>query len=307
MPSIEKITPTVDISAQLSTPTTWLYSTKIPNKLAATATNPLVSTSMSLSTAGVKLTSSPSAAVIANGCTESGKIIVDEYRSTELNLPLDYRIYLPPCYGEQPTQRYPVLYVIHGQSYSDDQWVRLGMTKIADQLILSHQIPPLLIVMPRDRIWLQPPQDQFGDVLVEQLIPYIDEHYRTMADRRYRAIGGLSRGAGWAVHLGLSHWELFSKIGAHSLAVFASDIQIIPKWLDQIPINSRPIIFLDIGRNDRPEMLKWTYWFEQLLTEKHYPHEWYYYDGFHDEAYWSAHVEQYLRWYAQNWQASETP
>lgn len=304
---VEKSTPIRDKSFLLFSPTASFNLTETPGILTSTDKYKPSPTAVAVPATIGKLTVSPSTPVLSNVCTESGGVIIDQYHSSKLNLPLDYRIYLPPCYADQPTRRYPVLYLIHGQSYSDDQWIRLGVAKFADRLILAHQIPPLLIVMPRDRIWAQPPQDPFGEVLVEQLIPFIDENYRTMTNRNYRAIGGLSRGAGWAVHLGLSHWELFSEIGAHSLAVFGSDIQTIPKWLDQIPVNSRPNIFLDIGRNDRPEMLKWTLWFEQLLTEKNFPHEWYYYDGYHDEAYWSAHVEQYLRWYTQAWMTSNNP
>jgi len=248
---------------------------------------------------------SSSTPVSTRVCLEPGKIILGQYRSQNLTLPMDYRVYLPPCYADHPQERYPVLYLIHGQGYTDDQWVRLGITKTADKLIAAHQIPPLIIVMPRDRIWDPPPQNQFGTVLIHQLIPYIDEKYPTVADRDHRAIGGLSRGAGWAVHLGLSHWEMFSEIGAHSLAVFAGDVQMIPKWLDQIPVNARPEIFVDIGSHDRPEMLEWTYWFERLLTERHFPHEWYLYEGFHDEAYWEAHLEQYIRWYTQAWLLDE--
>ncbi len=84
-------------------------------------------------------------------------------------------------------------------------------------------LPPFLIVMPRDRLWEQPENDPFGEVVVEKLIPLIDRNYRSLSERSYRAVGGLSRGAGWAVHLGLSHWELFGAIGGHSLPVFWSD------------------------------------------------------------------------------------
>jgi hypothetical protein len=73
-----------------------------------------------------------------------------------LRQPLEYRVYLPPCYDQQPDRRYPVLYLIHGQSYTDDQWERLGAGKTADDLISNGNIPPFIIVMPRDRIWEQP-------------------------------------------------------------------------------------------------------------------------------------------------------
>ena len=51
-----------------------------------------------------------------------------------------YRVYLPPCYDEQPDRRYPVLYLLHGQSFTEDQWIRLGVPETADALIASGQV-----------------------------------------------------------------------------------------------------------------------------------------------------------------------
>lgn len=222
-----------------------------------------------------------------------------------LREPLDFRVYLPPCYHQQPERRYPVLYLIHGQSYNDDQWDRLGADESADALIAAGELPPFLIVMPRDRVWSQPAEDNFGKAVVEVLIPWIDEHYRSLTDRSYRAVGGLSRGAGWAVHLGLSQWELFGAIGAHSLPVFWTDTYHIKEWLNAIPPEQMPRIFMDIGENDRPEIMRSAVWFEELLTERDIPHEWYLFSGYHEEKYWESHVERYLRWYAREWTAFE--
>lgn len=225
--------------------------------------------------------------------------------SEKLRQAMDFRVYLPPCYAEHFDQRYPVLYLIHGQSYTDDQWDRLGADETAERLILAAEIAPFLIVMPRDRLWEQPNADPFGEVVVDELIPLIDRSYRTFPDRSQRAIGGLSRGAGWAVHLGLLRWQLFGAIGAHSLAVFESDAPKIEQWLEQIPPETLPRIFLDIGDRDRPPILQSAIWFEQLLTRKQIPHEWYLYSGYHQESYWLAHVEQYIRWYAAPWSEAE--
>ncbi len=139
----------------------------------------------------------------------------------------------------------------------------------------------------------------FGQVLVESLIPYVDEHYRTLPDREYRAVGGLSRGASWSVHLGLSRWELFGTIGAHSLPVFWEDTRYIRTWLDSIPREELPRIYMDTGENDY--LIRSTLWFEGLLTEKGIPHEWYLFPGYHEEAYWESHVEKYLRFYTAEW------
>lgn len=245
-------------------------------------------------------TPAPPACLKAGGYIETGEV-----RTELLRLPLEFRVYLPPCYQEQPDRRYPVLYLIHGQSYNDDQWDRLGADETADALIAAGEVPPFIMVMPRDRVWTQPTEDPFGQAVAEALVPWVDENYRTRADRTSRAVGGLSRGAGWAVHLGFSRWELFGAIGAHSLPVFWTDLPHLRAWIDAIPREALPRIYMDLGDKDRLQLSRSAMWFEELLTEKNIPHEWHLYSGYHEEAYWEAHVEEYLRWYARGWQEEE--
>jgi len=235
-------------------------------------------------------------------CQQTGGRIEKGQIDSSLFLdPLEFRVYLPPCYDQEADTYYPVLYLIHGQSYNDDQWDRLGADEAADALISSGEMPPFLIVMPRDRRWTQPDEDQFGEALVQDLIPWVDANYRTIPDRLFRAIGGLSRGGGWALHLGLIHWEVFGAFGVHSLAMFSIDSPFISQWLDSIPLDQMPRIYLDMDDKDRKDLMESTLWLESLLTEKGIPHEWYLYPGYHEEKYWQAHVEQYVRWYAQGW------
>jgi len=213
--------------------------------------------------------------------------------------PQEYLIYLPPCYDEFPDVRYPVLYLLHGQTYAADQWVRLGAASVADKLILSGEAPPFLIVFPDDRYWNVPAGSGFGQRLANQLVPFIDENYRTLADREHRALGGLSRGAGWTLQVGLQHWDLFGTLGFHSLAAFGSDRPFVKDWLEAIPPESWPNIFMDTGQSDTE--LGYNSVFENILIDLGIPHEWHLYPGAHDEAYWGMHVEEYLSWYASVW------
>ena len=89
--------------------------------------------------------------------------------------------------------------------YFDNQWVRLGVVEEADKLILSGKAPPFIIVFPDDQYWNTPPGPGFGGRLISYLIPYIDQTYRTLTDRKYRALGGLSRGGGWTIRLGFEN------------------------------------------------------------------------------------------------------
>jgi len=229
----------------------------------------------------------------------AGTLVDDQIDSKQLGKPLSFRIYLPPCYNTDWETRYPVLYLLHGQGYQDDQWTRLGVAQTADNLINLDRIPPLMIVMPYDSDWRQPTEAHFDEALVEELLPWIDSHFLTRADRPNRAIGGLSRGAAWALHLGLTDWRSFGAIGGHSLPIFRTDTNQIPKWLDAIPTADLPRIYLDVGTKDAD--LASNLGFEALLDDRHIPHEWHLFTGYHDEAYWNAHLEGYLLWYSQGW------
>ncbi|HVN54233.1 MAG TPA: alpha/beta hydrolase-fold protein [Anaerolineaceae bacterium] len=212
---------------------------------------------------------------------------------------LSFRVYLPPCYDIETARRYPVLYLIHGQSSTDDQWDRLGADEVADRLIASGEAPPFLIVMPRDRVWVDPDGDRFGLAVMDQLLPWIDSHYRIQADRAHRAIGGLSRGGAWALHLGLTHWESFGAWGEHSGVVFASDAPLVFSWIKAIPPEEMPPIYLDDGEGDR-----WLYSMKDLkkiLDQAGVDYTWVLRPGYHNEEYWHAHVDEYLRWYASHW------
>jgi enterochelin esterase-like enzyme len=241
---------------------------------------------------GPTSTNTPLACLTMPGRLEEGRL-----DSTEP--PQEFRVYLPPCYDEKPDQRYPVLYLLHGQTYTDDQWIRLGAVEVTDDLILSGEASPFLLVFPDDRYWNLPPGPGFGQRLVEALIPYIDSAYRTLPDRSHRAIGGMSRGAGWSLRLGFTHPDMFGSVGLHSLAVLQKDASDIRDWLRETPASSRPRVFMDVGDND-PE-LEMAQRVEAQFNEFGLAHEWHLYSGAHTEAYWSAHVEEYIRWYAEGW------
>jgi enterochelin esterase-like enzyme len=239
-------------------------------------------------------TSTPLACLSQPGRTETGEI-----ESTKP--PQAFIIYLPACYDRQPDQRYPVLYLLHGQTYTNDQWIRLGVITTLDELTASGQSQPFIIIFPDDHYWYAEESGPgFGKRLVEGLVPYIDQTYRTIPDRDHRAIGGLSRGGGWALKLGLSHWDLFSIIGLHSPAILSGDGTRIEPWITNIPPESYPRIYMDIGDNDQGR--KQAVELEKTLTRYTIPHEWHLNTGgTHTEKYWQAHIAEYIAWYASQW------
>jgi enterochelin esterase-like enzyme len=246
------------------------------------------------------LTSMPVTATALATCTEkTGSLETGVIDTSLLAKPMSYTVYLPPCYTFEPNKRYPVLYLLHGQGSTEDQWIRIGAAATADQLITSGDIPPFIIVFPFDYSYKQPPEYSFEDVFVQMLIPKIDSNYRTLNMALYRAIGGLSRGGAWALHIGIRHPGLFGAIGGHSPAIFYSDDKSLPGSLLSIPVGLLPRIWLDAGDKDSEYGVIAP--FEEFLSKNNIPHEWHVYIGWHNEEYWSAHVNQYLRWYAQNW------
>jgi enterochelin esterase-like enzyme len=249
---------------------------------------------VSLWPAPPKMTSTPA------GCRETTGVIEKGVITTALlDKPMPYNVYLPPCYRDAQPQRYPVLYLLHGQNYDEGQWLRLGIASTLDRLIISGEILPFIAVLPFDYSFKQPTEYKFEEAFTQLLIPQIDMTYRTFTTVSRRAIGGLSRGGAWAIRLGTRHPELFGAIGGHSPAIFYADMQTLPMRLLKIPSDQMPRIWLDAGDSDSEYETVTS--FEQFLSKHNIPHEWHGYVGWHNETYWSAHVEEYLRWYAEEW------
>ena len=229
---------------------------------------------------------------------QTGQIIDASVPSKLLFAPIALKIYLPPCYSKNSTLRYPVLYMLHGQTYTNDQWVRIGITASADKLIGDKRIDPMIIVMPNeDSSMTDPSTSKFGDAVVSEVIPWVDANLNTCAVRDCRAIGGLSRGGNWAVRIGLSNWQLFAAIGAHSTPLFFGDLSRIGNWVREAPAGEDvPVLYVDYGKSD--ENRKEIAQFNEELDRLGVVHDFSQFIGFHEEKYWSAHVEDYLRWYS---------
>lgn len=227
-------------------------------------------------------------------CTATiGTVQVIGIPSDRLNYALSATVYLPPCYASQ-TRHYPVIYLLHGLGYYQDQWARLGMPAAADDLTARGLIGPAILIMPRD-----PAQDFYDVVLAEEIVPFVDATYRTLADRRYRAIGGLSRGGGWAVHIGLKYAPLFGKIGLHSPAVFYQDEHAILRWAREAQANAPQQVYIDVGDGDaNPQS---AHWLNQVFTWFNTPVTYIVQPGAHVERYWAKHTPDYLQFYAGDW------
>lgn len=133
-----------------------------------------------------------------------------------------FNVILPHDYAASG-RRFPVLYLLHGFSGHYSDWCR--NTRIVDYAKPYEEI----IVMPEgENSWYvnnaTNPKMRWEDYFIEDLIPYVDAHYRTIASRQGRAIAGLSMGGYGAMFLGLKHHEMFAAVASLSGVVASADL-----------------------------------------------------------------------------------
>ena len=161
-----------------------------------------------------------------------GEIRTLLYMSRSNGVTRELNVYVPPGYDRARNQRYPVLYLLHGFANDHHSWHRYGRANdILDNLLAQKKSEPFLVVMPLgyggvgvngDGTGVPPKGDVRGDAalyerdLLEDVIPMIDRTFRTIADRRHRALVGFSMGGGQASRIGLRHLETFSRVGVMS-------------------------------------------------------------------------------------------
>lgn len=145
-------------------------------------------------------------------------------------------VYTPAEY-ERGKKKYPVLYLQHGMGEDESGWSRQGhMQHIMDNLIHSGEAVPMIVVMESgdvkapfrggdNRQGFSNYGATFYKVLLQDLIPYIDSHFRTKTDRDHRAMAGLSWGGHQTFGVVLTHTDLFSYMGAFSGAIFGLDVK----------------------------------------------------------------------------------
>jgi enterochelin esterase-like enzyme len=264
-----------------------------------THADPLPTPSGTVDLSSQKTTPAPSLTPTVDCLKVGGEVLNTQISSELLGHDLNFFVYLPPCYSSQTDQYYPVVYLLHGLSYNNEQWLRLGAADTMDALIAEDEIAPFIIILPLEGVFEPPQTSAFGDAIVEELIPWVDEHYRTLSEKTYRGIGGVSRGAAWAFRIGFMHHNVFSSVGAHSLPLFEADGGNILLWVTQAEAEELPMFYIDIGRDDQE--WKTAQGVADLLDEYNIAHEWYLFSGGHTETYWSNHIEIYLRWYARDW------
>ena len=165
-------------------------------------------------------------------------------------------VYTPPSYDKKKKEKYPVLYLQHGWGEDETAWSNQGHANlIMDNLIADGKIKPFIIVMTygmtngvRFGGLREFTAQEFETVLVDELIPYIDSHFRTKAKKESRAMAGLSMGGFETKLITLRRPEVFAYYGLLSGGQYApSDIK------DK---NQVKMIFQSCGSKENPDGIK---------------------------------------------------
>ncbi|MBM3785690.1 MAG: esterase [Acidobacteria bacterium] len=150
-----------------------------------------------------------------------GAVAEVTYHSKALGKVRRMHVYTPPGY-ELDSKKYPVFYLLHGASDSDDSWTTVGRAAfILDNLIADKKAKPMVVVMPAghtDRGGFRVPgqRDDFARDFLGDILPYVESHYRVMTDRAHRAIAGLSMGGNQTLAIAIPNLEKFAYFGVFS-------------------------------------------------------------------------------------------
>jgi enterochelin esterase-like enzyme len=258
---------------------------------------------------------SPTARALGKGRVDKGT-----FHSNALNRTMSFLVYLPPGYDANPKGRYATAYALHGGSGFITEWVDYGLLDAADRLMGSGEIRPFVIVLPQgdQEYWVDHVIDRrtgangekWGTYTAKEVVAAIDQRYRTIASPPARAIGGTSMGGHGAMQLALNFPGIWSAIAATSPSIRPEGEA--PTYLgfgtefaarDPLSlVRSKPELahqyawWIDTGRLD--PWLRPARAIHEELDALGVPHEWQTPPGGHDAPYWSAHVEDYLRFYA---------
>ncbi|MGA2117892.1 MAG: alpha/beta hydrolase-fold protein [Bryobacteraceae bacterium] len=214
-------------SAKLSGmfPDTYTYSYRVDGAATADEKNINVKTGPTGVNNWVEMPGAPDFYGFAN--VPHGRVEINWFRSSTLNQVRSLWVYTPPSYDQNSSARFPVLYLQHGTGDLEDGWVKVGHANlILDNLIAAGKAKPMIIVMPNGHVFSnhvierQSNNAQIEQVLLKEIIPYIDAHYRTATDRNSRAIAGLSMGGGQALRFGLQNLDRFAWVIGFSPAIF---------------------------------------------------------------------------------------
>ena len=245
------------------------------------------------------------------------------YPSPTLKTTRRMTIYTPPGYDQGG--RYPVLYLLHGAGGDEDAWTTLGRAaQILDNLIAEGKAKPMIVVMPNgnancdaapgewDKGMYKPlfrghnaskpvasTEESFKDI-----VTYVDKHYNTLANKKNRAICGLSMGGGHSFGISKLYPDMFNYVGLFSAAVSLNvrgfdglgdrNQKIAPEVEKQLAtmFGKKPALYwIAIGKTDFLYDNNKVY--REYLNEKGYPYTYVETEGGHIWRNWRVYLTQF--------------
>jgi putative tributyrin esterase len=253
----------------------------------------------------------------------SARVETVRFQSKLVNAELPYNVILPIDYDTSRNTRYPVLYLLHGLTGHYSDW--LARTNVADYAAEYR----LIVVMPEGNDgWYADsptvPTDKYESYIIRELIPDVQQRYRTIEARYGRAIAGLSMGGYGAIKFGLKSPATFAFAGSTSGAfgvtryteqdgklLFESSVrafgpagsetrkvndlvELIEK-LSPSQISALPFFYFDCGNEDAQRHILSNRNLSTLMYEKKIPHEYRALPGDHSWGFWDNQVQEILR------------
>lgn len=231
----------------------------------------------------------------------------------------DVLVCLPPGYTDDPSRRYPVLYLHDGQNVFDEYpmapfGVQWGIDTTARALMQAQAIEPLILVAVgnggRERIDEYTPTrdaahdagglaDRYGQMLTYELKPFIDHTYRTRRGAADTGLAGSSLGGLLTLHLGLTHPAVFGKLALLSPSVWWDDRWIVRQLVSGVGGRPDVTIWLDVGTHET-RMLRGARLLARVLQRRGWRlgEDFEYAEvegGLHDERSWGLRIGRVLR------------
>lgn len=233
-------------------------------------------------------------------------VITASMKSEALGKEVSYQVVLPEDY-DKSRLRYPVLYLLHGYGGHYFHW--LWRTNLAEHV----RRLPVIVVLPEGEnlYYVNSPKGKQEDHIIKELIPAVDQTYRTVTLRGGRAIAGLSMGGYGALLLGLKHPQLFTLAGSFSGGVGAaqsdsanskeifgamnSPLRKENDLLELIKTAKPPLPFLYVSCGTEDRALEGNRRLVQSLYAAKIPYEYRELPGEHNWYFWDDQVQQLLQ------------
>ena len=229
------------------------------------------------------------------------------YDSKILGINRRLTVYTPYGYEANPKAKYPVLYLLHGAGGDEEAWSSMGRTaQILDNLIQKGLAKPMIVVMPNgnpnqqaaqtfglpttEYDWRNPEnRNLYVKSLVEEIVPFIEKNYRTVAKKSHRAIAGLSMGGGHTIAATGMYPNVFDYICPLSMGAHKSDE--LSAQLQGIKKAGYKLYWLACGNTDF--LFDQANELDQALTENGLDHTYYVSDGGHVWANWRLYLNTF--------------